>query len=116
MSIEYKCPKCSSDNAYQDEMLWVCLECGNEWDPAELAQPGAATTGVVVDANGNVLKDGDSVAVIKDLKVKGSASGLKAGTKAKNITLCEPHDGHNISCKVDGVGAIYLKSEFVKKI
>jgi protein PhnA len=70
---------------------------------------------MVLDANGNVLSNGDSITVIKDLKVKGSSSGIKAGTKVKNISLVEGHDGHNISCKVDGIGAMYLKSEFVKK-
>jgi protein PhnA len=114
MNTEHKCPKCGSENTYPDMALWVCAECFYEWDPAEQAEDEAADT-TVRDANGNVLQNGDSVTTIKDLKVKGSPSGLKAGTKVKNITLCEAHDGHDISCKVDGIGAIYLKSEFVKK-
>lgn len=117
MSIEQKCPKCDSENTYEDGSSWVCLECLNEWQPVESseAEAGEPQIAKVVDANGNILSNGDSVTTIKDLKVKGSASGIKAGTKVKNIVLCEAHDGHDISCKVDGIGAMYLKSEFVKK-
>ena len=117
MSNEHKCPKCNSENTYQDINLWVCPDCYHEWDPAESAVAAEAElqADVVMDSNGNVLSNGDSVTVIKDLKVKGSASGIKAGTKVKNIRLIESNDGHNISCKIDGIGAMYLKSEFVKK-
>lgn len=117
MNKEHECPKCNSANTYQDVNLWVCLECQHEWDPSELAgtDEEELQASAVLDSNGNVLNNGDSVTVIKDLKVKGSASGIKAGTKVKNISLIEGHDGHNISCKVDGIGAMYLKSEFVKK-
>jgi protein PhnA len=91
---------------------WVCLECQNEWNPSD---PTVESKGEeVLDANGNVLQDGDSVTVVKDLKVKGS-SDIKSGTKVKNIRLTDGHDGHNISCKIDGVGSMYLKSEFVRK-
>jgi len=113
MSNEHKCPKCNSENTYQDMNLWICPDCFHEWDPAEQEEEMQASK--VLDSNGNVLSDGDSVTVIKDLKVKGSQSGIKAGTKVKNIRLVESNDGHNISCKIDGIGAMYLKSEFVKK-
>lgn len=117
MIDENNCPKCGSQNTYPDMNLWICLDCQNEWNPVETATTDneEAQAATVVDANGNALNNGDSVTTIKDLKVKGSASGLKAGTKVKNIILIEAHDGHNISCKVDGIGAMYLKSEFVKK-
>ena len=118
MENEYNCPKCSSENTYQDGNLWVCPDCAHEWDPSE-SENGADETiqsDVVLDSNNNVLSDGDSVTVIKDLKVKGSTSGIKAGTKVKGIRLIESNDGHNISCKIDGIGAMYLKSEFVKKL
>lgn len=117
MSDEHKCPKCGSENTYQDMNLWVCPDCFQEWDPSEQAEAAEAEAQAsrVVDSNGNVLSDGDSVTVIKDLKVKGSTSGIKAGTKVRNIRLVDSSDGHNISCKIDGIGAMYLKSEFVKK-
>ena len=118
MNDEYKCPKCSSENTYQDGNLWVCPDCSHEWDPAD-SENGAedvAESNVVLDSNNNLLSDGDSVTVIKDLKVKGSISGIKAGTKVKGIRLIESNDDHNISCKIDGIGAMYLKSEFVKKL
>jgi protein PhnA len=118
MSDEQKCPQCSSENVYQDRDLWICPECFHEWDPAavnaETAEEALST--VIKDSNGTVLTDGDTVSVIKDLKVKGSTSGIKSGTKVKNIRLVESSDGHNISCKVDGIGAMFLKSEFVKKV
>jgi len=117
MNDKYNCPKCSSGNTYQDINLWVCLECSHEWDPSSLISDTDASSihTEVVDSNGNALKDGDSVVLIKDLKVKGAKSDLKVGTKVKNIRLIESNDGHNIDCKIDGFGGMYLKSEFVKK-
>jgi protein PhnA len=111
------CPKCKGDATYEDAGLWICPLCAHEWSvhaPAEKEKPEEESL-VVRDANGNVLKDGDSVTVIKDLKVKGSSSALKSGTKVKSIRLVESSDGHNIDCKIDGFGAMRLKSEFVKK-
>lgn len=116
MDSDLKCPKCGSEHVYQDGSLWVCPECAHEWDPqAAAGDDGADGTGVVKDANGNALADGDSVTVIKDLKVKGSSLVVKGGTKVKNIRLVDGADGHNIACKIDGIGAMNLKSEFVKK-
>lgn len=118
MSGQHKCPQCNSENAYPDGNLLVCPECNHEWDPlaVEVSVGENPNADVVVDAHGNVLNTGDSVTLIKDLKVKGSTSGIKAGTKVKNIRIVDGDDGHNISCKVDGIGAMYLKSEFVKKV
>lgn len=93
--------------------MYVCPECAHEWAKDEAAE-SAENEPVVLDANGNVLNDGDTVTVIKDLKVKGSSSVVKVGTKVKNIRLVE--GDHNIDCKIDGVGAMKLKSEFVKKV
>lgn len=111
-----KCPKCGSEYAYQDGTLWICPECAHEWSAsAEASETVVDTT--IRDANGNVLATGDTVALIKDLKVKGSSSTVKSGTKVKNIRLVDdPVDGHDIACKIDGIGAMYLKSEFVKKV
>lgn len=110
-----KCPKCSSEHIYQDRDLWICPECAHEWAETVAAESTETDTFVVKDAHGNVLQDGDAVTVIKDLKVKGSSSVVKVGTKAKNIQLVDGADGHNISCKIEGFGAMNLKSEFVKK-
>jgi protein PhnA len=115
MSDQHKCPICNSENTYEDSNLWICTECFHEWNPSDTAEEESQSN-IVKDSNGNVLADGDSVSVIKDLKVKGSQSGIKAGTKVKNIRLVDSSDGHNISCKIDGIGAMYLKSEFVKKV
>lgn len=105
------CPKCNSEYTYEDGNLLVCPECAHEW---ALTDAPATEDGLVVkDANGNTLTDGDTVTVIKDLKVKGSSSSIKIGTKVKNIRLVE--GDHNIDCHVDGFGAMKLKSEFVKK-
>ncbi len=106
------CPVCNSEYAYEMNDVLVCPECGNEWAAAttEDETPGAL---VVKDANGNILTDGDSVVTIKTLPVKGSSQSIKAGTKVKNISLVE--GDHNIDCKIDGFGAMALKSEFVKK-
>ena len=106
------CPKCNSAYTYEGEAGFVCPECGNEWS-LELDSETGQDEMIVKDSNGNVLKDGDSVILIKDLKVKGSPSPLKMGTKVKNIRLIE--GDHNIDCKIDGFGAMSLKSEFVKK-
>ncbi|MGM9903105.1 phosphonoacetate hydrolase [Enterococcus sp. 10A9_DIV0425] len=106
------CPVCGSEYTYEDRGLLICPECGNEWTPTE--QEEVLEGLIVVDANGNRLTDGDSVTVIKDLKVKGASTPIKQGTKVKNIRLVE--GDHNIDCKVDGFGPMKLKSEFVKKL
>ncbi len=105
------CPKCGSSYTYEDGSLFVCPECAHEWNEIEEVETDEA---VVKDSNGNVLVDGDSVTVIKDLKVKGASQPIKQGTKVKNIRLVE--GDHNIDCKVDGFGPMKLKSEFVKKL
>lgn len=118
MPADPKCPQCSSENTYSDGNLWVCPECAHEWAPGTEAAAAAETApqaAVVRDAHGNVLSDGDSVTVIKDLKVKGSSAVVKVGTKVKNIRLGDGGDGHDISCRIDGIGAMNLKSEYVKK-
>ncbi|MDX3242900.1 MULTISPECIES: zinc ribbon domain-containing protein YjdM [unclassified Streptomyces] len=111
------CPKCSCEYTYEMNALVVCPECSHEWVPAESAAEGGNTVGerVVKDAVGNVLQDGDTVVVVKALKVKGSPSGIKAGTKVRNIRLVDGVDGHDIDCKVEGFGAMQLKSSVVKK-
>ncbi len=114
MSNGLKCPQCKSEHVYQDGELWVCPECAHEWSQLAAAGDLSEESGVR-DANGNLLNDGDSVSVIKDLKVKGSSLVVKGGTKVKNIRLVDATDGHNIACKIDGIGAMNLKSEFVKK-
>ena len=107
-----KCPKCGSEYTYEDGNMLICPECFHEWTLEESNSENEEN--VVKDSNGNVLQNGDSVTIIKDLKVKGSSSDLKRGTKVKNIRLID--DGiHNIECKIDGFGAMKLKSEFVKK-
>lgn len=115
MTDTMKCPTCNSEHAYQDRDLCVCPECGHEWSGAADTAAVAAPDADVRDANGNVLADGDSVIVIKDLKIKGSSSVVKGGTKVRNIRLQDASDGHNIACKIDGIGAMNLKSEFVRK-
>ena len=109
------CPKCSSAYAYQDGSLWICPECAHEWSGDADVGVSAEPDDSVRDASGNLLATGDTVALIKDLKVKGSSSTVKSGTKVKNIRLVDAVDGHNIACKIDGIGAMYLKSEFVRK-
>ncbi|AVT57742.1 MULTISPECIES: zinc ribbon domain-containing protein YjdM [Pectobacterium] len=106
------CPKCSSEYTWQEGDMLNCPECGNEWSAAGDA-PAQDDGLVVKDANGNLLADGDTVTVIKDLKVKGSSTPLKIGTRVKGIRLVE--GDHNIDCKIDGFGPMKLKSEFVKK-
>ncbi len=103
------CPKCNSEYVYEDGNLLVCPECAYEFSAADLIDQEV----VVKDANGNVLVDGDTVSVIKDLKIKGTSNAVKVGTKVKNIRLVE--GDHNIDCKISGHGAMKLKSEFVKK-
>ncbi len=107
------CPKCDSPYTYEDGSLLICPECAHEW-PAASGDSAAGSEPGIVDANGNPLADGDAVTVIKDLKVKGSSSVVKVGTKVKNIRLVE--GDHDIDCKIDGIGAMKLKSQFVKKI
>ena len=105
------CPKCNSEYTYEDGSLVVCPECGYEWKPNTQEEEN-----VIKDVNGNVLNDGDSVTVVKDLKVKGASSSIKIGTKVKNIRLVpDAADGHDIECKIDGFGAMKLKSSVVKK-
>ncbi|MER7173153.1 zinc ribbon domain-containing protein YjdM [Streptomyces mesophilus] len=109
------CPKCSCAYTYEMNTLVVCPECGHEWVPGEGDQAAGSEERVVKDAVGNVLRDGDSVTVVKALKVKGSPSGIKAGTKVRNIRLIDGVDGHDIDCRIDGFGAMQLKSSVVKK-
>ena len=111
MSTLPRCPKCNSEYTYEDGVMFVCPECAHEW-PQQAAE-GSDESRIVRDSNGNVLLDGDSVTVIKDLKVKGSSLVVKVGTKVKNIRLVD--GDHDIDCKIDGIGAMQLKSEFVKK-
>lgn len=117
MSDSPTCSKCQSEYPYQDGDLWICPECGHEWSVHEAANAEAEESdGIIRDANGNELNDGDTVTVIKTLKVKGAAGPLKAGTKVKNIRLIpDAPDGHDIACKIDGFGAMGLKSSIVKK-
>jgi protein PhnA len=112
MSALPNCPQCNSELTYEDGSQFVCPECGHEWS-GEAATDVAEALRVVRDANGAELKDGDTVTVIKDLKIKGSSLVVKVGTKVKNIRLAE--GDHDIDCKIDGIGAMSLKSEFVKK-
>ena len=112
MSEEMKpCPQCGSPYGYFTKVeLYTCPECGNEWNPEELVEDDAL---MVKDANGNILQNGDSVIVLKNLPVKGASGPIKAGTKVKNIRLTD--GDHNIDCKIDGFGKMGLKSEFVRK-
>jgi len=112
MSDLPNCPQCQSSYTYEDGSMLICPECAHEWALGQEAVHDDAL--IVKDANGNLLNDGDSISIIKDLKVKGSSSTLKIGTKVKNIRLID--GDHNIDCKIDGFGAMKLKSEFVKKI
>ena len=114
MSLPH-CPKCQSEYTYQENDLLICPECAYEWKEGESAPSDENET--IKDAHGNILADGDLVTVMKDLKIKGSSSVVKVGTKVKNIRLVAgSSDGHNIDCKIEGIGQIKLKSEFVKKV
>lgn len=120
MSEVSNCPKCNSVNIYQDGNLWICPECAHEWSALDMKSTSSENESSIQDnhirdAHGNILSDGDTVTVIKDLKVKGSSSVVKVGTKVKNIRLVDGDDGHDIACKIDGFGAMNLKSEYVKK-
>ena len=108
------CPQCSSAYTYEDQLMYVCPECAHEWLIDSVEEEDSPTSAQIVDANGAPLQDGDSVSVIKDLKVKGSSLVVKAGTKVKNIRLVD--GDHDIDCKIPGVGPMGLKSQFVKKL
>ena len=109
------CPKCNSEYTYEDRNLLVCPECAHEWVLGSEVET-LEEENVIKDSNGNVLADGDDIIVIKDLKIRRSSSSVKIGTKAKNIKLIHnASDGHDIDCRLDGFGAMKLKSEFVKK-
>lgn len=111
---DHHCPKCQCEHAYPDGSgLWICPECAHEWNPEMDA--AAADAAAIRDSVGNILQDGDTVTVIKDLKIKGSSQVVKVGTKVKNIRLQDIGNGHDIACKIPGIGAMDLKSEFVKK-
>lgn len=111
MEIFPNCPKCNSAYTYEDGNLFICPECAYEWNKDVVEEEN-----VIKDVNGNILNDGDSVIVIKDLKVKGASSSIKVGTKVKNIRLIyDAPDDHDIDCKIDGFGAMKLKSSVVKK-
>lgn len=104
------CPECNSEYTYLDSELYICPECAHEWNDADIKTDEK----IIKDANGNILSDGDTVTVIKDLKIKGTSSVVKVGTKVKNIRLVD--GDHDIDCKIQGIGAMKLKSEFVKKV
>ncbi|SEC01793.1 zinc ribbon domain-containing protein YjdM [Arthrobacter woluwensis] len=107
------CPECSSEYTYEMGALLVCPECAHEWEPASDEESAEK---VIKDAVGNVLADGDTVTIVKDLKVKGSPTAIKVGTKVRNIRLIEGVGDHDIDCKVDGFGPMQLKSSVVKKV
>ena len=112
MSLPH-CPKCNSEYTYEDNGMYICPECAHEWPSVAEEIAAEEAEKVVRDAVGNVLQDGDAVTVIKDLKVKGSSLVVKVGTKVKSIRLID--GDHDIDCKIDGIGAMQLKSQFVKK-
>lgn len=107
------CPKCNSEYTYEDGSMLVCPECAHEWSADAAGSADADAERQIKDSAGNLLQDGDSITVIKDLKVKGTSLVVKVGTKVKNIRLCD--GDHDIDCKIDGIGAMKLKSEFVRK-
>lgn len=112
MNVLPSCPLCHSEYTYEDGVIFVCPECSHEW-ARDTVEPTLEADRVIKDANGNLLQDGDTVTVIKELKIKGSSAAVKVGTKVKNIRLVE--GDHDIDCKIDGIGAMKLKSQFVKK-
>ncbi len=114
MSSLPPCPKCNSEYTYEDGQMLVCPECAHEWSATDGAAVASESDKVIKDSVGNTLQDGDTVTVIKDLKVKGSSLVVKVGTKVKNIRLVD--GDHDIDCKIDGIGAMKLKSEFVRKV
>lgn len=111
-----RCPKCSSQYTYEDNLLYICPECAFEWPKISVSQESVEIMPerMVKDASGNILQDGDTVTVIKDLKIKGSSSVVKVGTKVKSIRIVD--GDHDIDCRIDGIGAMKLKSEFVRKV
>lgn len=111
MTNHPSCPACNSEYTYEDRDMFICPECAHEWQ-AELENENLNAI-KVIDAHGQLLSDGDTIVIIKDLKVKGSSSVVKVGTKVKNIRLID--GDHNIDCKIEGIGAMKLKSEFVRK-
>ncbi len=113
MSTLPPCPKCNCEFTYEDGSLCVCPECAHEWDAHAHAADGDGGGRIYRDSAGNTLQDGDTIVVIKDLKLKGSSAVVKMGTRVKNIRLVD--SDHDIDCKIDGIGAMSLKSEFVKK-
>ena len=113
MSTLPPCPECKSGLTYEDGLNCVCPECGHEWSPAAIAAEATTEARVWRDSVGNELKDGDTVTVIKDLKVRGASSVVKVGTRVKNIRLVD--GDHDIDCRIEGIGSMGLKSEFVKK-
>lgn len=112
MSKLPNCPECASEYTYEDGTLYICPECAHEWGKESVQEEN--TEAVIKDSNGNILTDGDTVSVIKDLKVKGTSSVIKVGTKVKNIRLVD--GDHDIDCKIAGIGPMKLKSQFVKKV
>ncbi|AOE50378.1 zinc ribbon domain-containing protein YjdM [Kangiella sediminilitoris] len=112
MSQLPNCPQCDSSYTYEDQNMYVCPECGHEW--SQNGADNASDEPSIKDSNGNILQDGDTITVIKDLKIKGSSQVVKVGTKVKNIRLVD--GDHDIDCKIPGIGAMKLKSEFVKKV
>ena len=114
MSTLPSCPKCNSEYTYEDGAMLICPECAHEWSATAAADASADDDKVIKDSVGNVLQAGDPITVIKDLKVKGSSLVVKVGTKVKGIRLCD--GDHDIDCKIDGIGAMKLKSEFVRKV
>lgn len=115
MTMLPNCPNCNSEYTYEDGALFVCPECAHEWSKESLNSKEEEQ--LIFDVNGNVLTDGDCVTIVKDLKVKGASQALKQGTKVKNIRLLyDVTDGHDIDCKIDGFGAMKLRSDVVKKL
>ena len=112
MSAFPNCPLCNSEYTYEDGAIFICPECSHEWTK-DMKEQLSENERIIKDANGNVLQDGDTVTVIKELKIKGSSSVVKVGTKVKNIKLID--GDHDIDCKIDGIGTMKLKSQFVKK-